>query len=334
MDKEKRKTNFEKLYDRVYEVKSLFGTKSAKDLAKFFGVQQSDFKKFLDDHELFYANRSPIEHQEFKKKIVELYNQGLSHKKISKKLGCSQGRVWKYISQCEVEQRDCRSYRPYKLNEEYFDEINTNEKAYILGFIYADGHNDVKKGQIKIKIQQRDKHLLEYFNKVISPEKPNSILTEIPKNPNAQKQSIWLIYSRRVSDKLNEIGCGDRKSLTCEFPNIPNDFVNSFIAGYFDGDGHISFQSNRPSLIANSICVNDVFFEGLHKAVLENLNFSLHKYKISATNKIKTAKIGKVNDAIKFFEWIYKDTPIKLDRKYQKFLEIKEFRKNYARKRV
>lgn len=41
-------------------------------------------------------------------------------------------------------------YKKYYFNENYFESINTYEKAYVLGFIYADGYN-------------REENLKKYF---------------------------------------------------------------------------------------------------------------------------------------------------------------------------
>ena len=60
----------------------------------------------------------------------------------------------------------------YTINEDYFDIIDTEEKAYLLGFLYADGNHFTKKNRITIGLQEKDKHILEKFNELIGSNRP------------------------------------------------------------------------------------------------------------------------------------------------------------------
>ena len=44
-----------------------------------------------------------------------------------------------------------------------FDQIDTQEKAYWLGFILADGYLNTNKHMLRIKLGDKDKHHLEKF---------------------------------------------------------------------------------------------------------------------------------------------------------------------------
>ena len=55
--------------------------------------------------------------------------------------------------------------RRYNLDEEYFDNINSQNKAYILGFLYADGSNNPKKHTVSISLQEEDRYILEWMRK-------------------------------------------------------------------------------------------------------------------------------------------------------------------------
>lgn len=48
-------------------------------------------------------------------------------------------------------------------NRHIFDEINSSEKAYWLGFIIADGYLNEDKNMLRIKLGSIDKHHLEKF---------------------------------------------------------------------------------------------------------------------------------------------------------------------------
>lgn len=103
---------------------------------------------------------------------LKLYLQGdLSLTQISKKLQCSRGHLGEYIkSQGYIvinRQNDNGT------NDNIFSLIDTEEKAYWLGFLYADGY--IRKGEnnhISIVLQQRDiNHLVKFKKFLNSPAK-------------------------------------------------------------------------------------------------------------------------------------------------------------------
>lgn len=53
--------------------------------------------------------------------------------------------------------------RKYSLNEEYFDVIDNQNKAYYLGLLYADGCNNVQRYAIHLDLQIDDREIIEKF---------------------------------------------------------------------------------------------------------------------------------------------------------------------------
>ena len=79
--------------------------------------------------------------EEQEQQIIDMYlNQEISSVKIGKHFGCSHKPILKVLERHNIP-RTRVGIRKYKLNEEYFDNIDTPNKAYILGFLYADGNN-------------------------------------------------------------------------------------------------------------------------------------------------------------------------------------------------
>ena len=74
--------------------------------------------------------------------------------------------------------------RKYNVNDNYFDVIDNQNKAYILGFLYADGCN-YKNGYFKIDLQEEDKNMLEVFKKELNFEGNATRLDhlEVPTTP-------------------------------------------------------------------------------------------------------------------------------------------------------
>lgn len=103
----------------------------------------------------------------YKFEIINLYiDQKLSCSKIAYKLGCSLCGIYDALKRWKVSTRNLRdSHLVYSVNDDYFSEIDTEEKAYWLGFIYADGY--VTGSKLGITIANLDRMHLEKFKKCI-----------------------------------------------------------------------------------------------------------------------------------------------------------------------
>ena len=137
-----------------------------------------------------------------------------------------------------------------KFNYNVFDSIDTEEKAYWLGFIFADGYissnpirEDIKKSRyiLEISLKASDyQHLLK-FNKFIEHQKNNVIISNSKCGNVISERCRTIVCNKHLWETLNSYGCTPRKSLTLKFPDINvfkhKDLIRHFIRGYFDGDG-------------------------------------------------------------------------------------------------
>lgn len=141
-----------------------------------------------------------------------------------------------------------------KYNEHIFDTIDTEEKAYWLGYIYADGYINNPKprttGQIDYNFELCSKgddieHMKKFANFI---ELENPLKITKADNKGHTRCRVCL-SSRHLWETLNSYGCTPKKSLTLKFPNesIFKDLslIRHFIRGYFDGDGCISFGNKE-----------------------------------------------------------------------------------------
>lgn len=124
-------------------------------------------------------------------------------------------------------------------------------------------------------------------------------------------------------NKLVELGIQEDKShQNYTLPNIDENLLNSFILGYFDGDGCITIKSTGYSV--TSICCNSKIFlesvkECLNKNGIETRDISIEK---RSKNSLYILYISKRSEQLKFMDYIYKDSSIFLKRKHDKFLQI------------
>lgn len=216
--------------------------------------------------------------------------------------------------------------RRYFINEHYFNVIDNEEKAYFLGFLYADGNNDEKNYSVAINLQERDKELLEKFSKLINQDKP---LTFIKKRKPTQNNLYKLIINSKImSKKLSELGCVQRKSLILKFPTnkqVPRYLMKHFLRGLWDGDGSFCYYpvkgTNRYQM--TTCVVSSKTFCLKLKPYLEKeigVHFSMIRTKNSSTKYIQTSGM---KQCMVFLDWLYDDAKIYLDRKFTKYKDIK-----------
>jgi len=222
----------------------------------------------------------------------------------------------------------------YTLNEHYFDIIDSEDKAYFLGLLYADGYNNTKRHQVFIGLIESDKKILEIFCKFLKTNKPLRII----KCKNKQTLNRLCIENTYLSKYLESIGLIHNKSFDLLFPKwLKLSLYSHFIRGYFDGDGCITFGSSirknkdGTQRVKNngipykkhfcgtiSIASSNEFCDTL-KFYIEN-NFSIH-CGINRKNKVSVLVIRGNKQIFKIMNWLYTGSTIYLERKYNKYLE-------------
>lgn len=221
---------------------------------------------------------------------------------------------------------------PYICNYHYFDDINTEEKAYWLGFLTADGwinKNDKNNaGVTGIELQYGDINHLKKFNKSIG---GNYQITDrwrpcpISTKDKEKKHHICCIriFSLTMYNSLINKGFTKDKSFDYHIPNLRDDLIKHYVRGYFDGDGCLCFtnQSFHINFITASKMLNDDISKILK---LENFHFTENNYLNDYNTTMYKIDIHRQQDKINFLDWIYKDSNIYLDRKYKKYLKVKK----------
>lgn len=247
--------------------------------------------------------------------IISLYESGLTQKKIAKDLGYSQSFISKFL----IENKIATRQKKYYVNENYFEKIDTNEKSYWLGFLFADGNVRIRRynaGELKLKLQFKDKLHIEKFKKSIGSNSPVKDVFERYKYKDQikySKSSFISICSKKIVDDLIKLGCFENKSKIIKFPNmIPSEFIKDFICGYFDGDGciHLDKKNNIKFYIS---CGSYIFLSDLMEILYDhgvsyikitekkNQNFRLEVYRISDLQII--------------YKYFYKNSETYLERK-------------------
>lgn len=245
---------------------------------------------------------------EKREEIIKLYQSGLSTRKVAEKLKISSETVCSSLEKLGISRRTNSDYRTTLLNHNYFDLIDTSNKAYFLGFIAADGCNRESKF-LEICIHKNDISVLENFIKDLESNYKIHIRKE--------KYAQLTIYSDKLLSDLEKHGIIQRKSLTLEFPKtIPEEFISDYIRGYFDGDGYISKKSDAIEIVGT---LNHMFdmSEWIYK------HTDLNPSKIQQDGNIFSIFYHGQKKIAKIYNYLYKENSICLERKLLRFKQNK-----------
>lgn len=222
-----------------------------------------------------------------------------------------------------------KSKRQYSLNEKFFDIIDTEQKAYFLGLLYADGCNYEKRGAVVISLQDKDIEILEKLKLLIDSNRPIKRIAYSQKKSKLKDQQRLSLNSKVLSYRLAELGCISRKSLILKFPTkeqVPPHLVRHFVRGYFDGDGSISDwneKSGRYRVDASLVSTLD-FCNELKILIKSSLNIDATiKNKKDSQTTTRTLKIRE-NQIKTFMLWLYSNCNIFLKRKHDRYISIFE----------
>jgi len=211
--------------------------------------------------------------------------------------------------------------KKHTYNENYFQIIDTEAKAYFLGFIFADGSiyirprkNSIEKA-FRINLAEIDKHILEFFQKELGHSANLSFIsgTEFTSPVNKKVYTRKNQYALSISsltfvNHLINLGLGNRKTyMELSIPSIPEDLMPHFIRGYFDGDG-----------CSNANCIH--FTSKTKTLLLELQSYLKNKFNSSFGNIRKTKREVYIwsftNEKKLFLNYLYQNANCYLHRKY------------------
>ena len=264
-------------------------------------------------------------------KIIELFYQGMHYGEICKIIDCSERAVQYAIKSRGIEAR--RKNR-YTLNENFFNKIDSEEKAYFLGLLFADGFvGDVKRNDISLSASSINKDILEKFTTSI--EFTGNIRRVKSKTGYHTENDIFTVNfsSKIMCDDLRKYGMTglkiDRLNATINAA-IPKNLIGHFYRGYVDGDGCIGIRNNSRSINGKMynyqqpyiiLISTQQFLDGF----VANAGITSVHLKKSKTDYMQYVRILKKKDVKTALAFLYKDAHIYLDRKfnsYKKCLEL------------
>ncbi len=257
LNKEPNKDNFNRyilsptlkqLYQEYYNLTNLNANSGLKFTQKF--------KKFLKDHnsltslekeKLKYIIEIGENENQIENYILHLLSSTTyTIEKIIKIIKDTEGLTTSYVTVKNIEKKyDLKTRETYRdsqihpnLIKDYFKTINTKEKAYFLGFLYADGWIILRKDETKmmgINLNPKDEYIIDHFIESVKAD----ISKKAYYTDNKGKEIVHIDICNQVfCNYLLKQGIRPKKTLNFELPKLMSrEHYLSFLLGFFDGDG-------------------------------------------------------------------------------------------------
>jgi len=204
-------------------------------------------------------------------------------------------------------------HTPIDRKKDFFADIDTEEKAYWLGFLYADGCVHSHNLGISLALHTKD---IEHLSKL----KQALNLKNKIQNVKGHNTKRLEFTDKQMHTDLIKQGCIPKKSLILKPPeNVPDHLIRHFIRGLFDGDGSI--------YIRKTVCRAGFSIVGSKPII------TWTKDVLRLPNKISEIKYSKTLDQItcfristsdnkkikELYKYLYNDTSVCLERKKEMF---------------
>ncbi len=212
---------------------------------------------------------------------------------------------------------------------DWFRAIDTESKAYWLGFLYADGCV-TDRGCIQVLLAAHEMDQLAKLKAALNAEHPIELRRDWIEDeiyPRWQETAKIRLNSREMADDLARLGMLPRKSLTLVFPTeqqVPLHLRRHFIRGYFDGDGSVSVSYYRGADKAGhwTACIlgTTSFVQRCGEVIMEEGDLSQIDIRPhSSTPGMDYLQYRRVADLTRLRDYLYQDATVWLERKRETF---------------
>lgn len=309
---------YPKIEDNENQIIDLFNSGvSCYKIAKDLNIPKPNIIHFLKKKGLDTSIKSTqredklVNHED---DIINMYLSGLSTVKIGKHWNSNSCNIWKILKKHNI---TTRPKSTYTVDESYFENIDTEYKAYILGWIYSDGN--VMSDRWRIQIQEEDSYMLEWIAKQVQYTGPLYTIPPSVKFPHRKWQKCLNITRNKMVVDLAKLGVMPKKSLIIGFPTeeqVPRHLISHFLRGVMDGDG--SIKRYKSGVINCSFVCSNKFLSGFKHFSVEN-DWVYNTY---AKKKSQQVMFTEHEYAKQFLDFIYSNSSIYLSRKYNKYIMV------------
>ena len=234
--------------------------------------------------------------------IKTKYQNSISLVELQKEYNISYDRVKNIV-------KDCKNISASKrlnpnLNEEYFSQIDSNEKAYWLGWLISDGsityQPEKSKFQLELTIKQEDENILHLL------ENDLGVSNKVYTSQNLYKR--FSLGSKQIVTDLINLGITQNKTFSVKVPYFDKKYNASFLRGVFDGDGGFTVytRSAGQKCMELSFCGNEFIINWISNTLQEDIP-NLTKNSITKESSIKRIRWSNKKDIILIRDYLYKN---------------------------
>lgn len=272
-----------------------YKTMSYKEMGKILGIGNSTIQYYLKKNGLRKMERELTEEE---LAFIKENYKSMTYKEIAEKFGVSERHIRGRINYMKMP-------KTRRFNNDYFHIIDSDIKAYFLGFIFADGwvcsNPQNRTYEFGMQIQSEDKYILDKLNEelggihLITHNEPYT--SEIKGVVAHHKASDTLrVFSKQIVDDLITHGIEQNKTQKDKYPIVDKDLFFDFLRGYIDGDGCYYMNArNKPYM--HITCSSIEPLKWIQKKLLEyDIRTSLYmenerKYRLHCINNGSMIKL-------------------------------------------
>ena len=275
---------------------------SNKEIAKLFNVSCATISRIArinnlprrSGHSKTYLNQNDIQNIKIK------YLNGISLLALQRQYNISYERIKNIVKDCE--EISYAKRLNINIQENYFHQINSNEKAYWLGWIISDGsityQPSKSKYQLELTIKQEDEDILHLLEKDLCVE--NKVYTT------QEKYKRFSLGSKQIVTDLINQNITQNKSFTVQVPNFDKKYNAAFIRGLFDGDGGFTVYTRKTGkkCMELSFCGNQYIISWVRDTLYNEIPALTHN-EITDMSTIKRIRWSKKEDIILIRNYLY-----------------------------
>lgn len=307
------------LISHIDEIREMRNRKIGNsEIAEKYGVSLKTLSRFLSENGFVTKVKF---NKEIKDRVIDEYtNQKRSIADIAKRYHKTAKFISNFLKAWDIPiQGTTVRNRKYHINQDFFGVIDTEEKAYVLGFILADG--SVVGNNLAICLQEGDKGLLEGILSAMESNHPlrfrDYSKARANGRPHQQDQWILRVKNKKIVNDLAKYGIVQNKSLKTYYPqNVPDELFPHLLRGIFDGDGYVCKENEYQVKITGCVYL----LTSLQKMLKDKLGIESRIRDACDNGITKNLFITKKADCKRILDYMYSNATIYLERKRQVYL--------------
>lgn len=277
---------------------------SIKDIAKMFNVSCATISRIARINNLPRRTGSSGTKLSIEQvnKIKTEYEMGIPLIQLQKTYSISYDRLKSLLKDCVVVSA-AKRLNP-QLNEEYFEQIDSNEKAYWLGWIVSDGSltDNIEKSKfsLELTIKKEDEDILHLLE--------NDLGVKNKIYPSQKHYSRFCLGSKKIITDLNKLGITSNKTFSVKVPKFDKKYNAAFIRGIFDGDGGFSVYTRKSGQHCQelSFCGNEFVISWIRDTLIAEIP-ELTPNSITQESSIKRIRWSSLKDIKLIRDYMYKE---------------------------